>query len=68
MHTRTHTHTRMHTALLYFYLQVCVKGGLDEQMIKKILARSEEQDIKDKLKASTQEAFELGVSHTLHRK
>ena len=41
---------------------------MDEQMIKKLLARSEEQDTKDKLKASTQEAFDLGVSHTLCKK
>lgn len=44
-------------------IQVCVKGGLDEQMTKKLLTRSQEQDIKDKLKATTQEAFELGVRH-----
>ena len=36
---------------------------MDEQTIKKLLARTKDQDIKDKLKATTQEAFELGVSH-----
>jgi len=44
-------------------LKVCIKGGLDEQMMRKILTCSQEQDIKDKLKATTQEALDLGVSH-----
>ena len=60
MHTHTfsckHTHYHVHS-------QACIKAGLDEQIIKKLLARSKDQDIKDKLKATTQEAFELGVSH-----
>ena len=66
-HRQTDRHTHTHRASLCICPQVCVKGGLDEQTIKKILARSKDQDIKDKLKASTQEAIELGVSHTLHR-
>ena len=32
-------------------------------MTRKLLARTQDQDIKDKLKATTQEAFKLGVSH-----
>ena len=40
-----------------------MKAGLDEQTTKKLLARSQDQDIKDKLKANSQEAFELGVSN-----
>lgn len=38
-----------------------MKAGLDEQTTKKLLARSQDQDIKDKLKANSQEAFELGA-------
>jgi len=46
-------------------LQVCLKGGIAEETIKKLLARCQDQIIKDKLKANTQEAFDLGVSHYL---
>ena len=38
---------------------------MDEQTTRKLLARTQDQDIKDKLKATTQEAFELGVRHAL---
>ena len=37
-------------------------GGIAEETIKKLLARCQDQDIKDKLKATKQEAFDLGVS------
>ena len=56
------THTYIYTHY-WVCSQACIKAGMDEQTIKKLLARTKDQDIKDKLKATTQEAFELGVSH-----
>ncbi|XP_065916501.1 glutathione S-transferase kappa 1-like [Dysidea avara] len=42
-------------------VQACLKGGIAEDTIKKLLARCQDQDVKDKLKSTTQEAFDLGA-------
>ena len=67
MHTRMHIHTHRHTHTTHYtiFSQTCIKAGLDEPTTRKLLAHTQDQDIKDKLKATTQEAFELGVRHTL---
>ncbi|XP_065918247.1 glutathione S-transferase kappa 1-like isoform X2 [Dysidea avara] len=44
-------------------IQACVKIGISNENSKKLLARSKDQDVINKLEATTQEAFNYGVSH-----
>ena len=42
--------------------QACVKAGIVKEEARKLLARSKDQNVKEKLEATTQEAFGFGVS------
>jgi len=44
-------------------MQTCTKIRIPEEEAKKLLARSKDQDVINKLEATTQEAFNYGVSY-----
>ena len=41
----------------------CLKAGLSGPLVDQLLAATEQQHIKDQLKATTQEALDLGVGN-----